>query len=90
MPRTVDITDVILILQEIVRRLCLSVCLAGPCALNAHRQLESRSCTPGVCLSFHFIQMEAVSHKKNSVLQNCSQSVENRSKEVLLTHPAEC
>lgn len=52
--KTVDITDVILILQETVRRLCLSVCLAGPRALSTHRQLESSSCTPGVSqLSFH-------------------------------------
>lgn len=52
MPRIVDITGIIPILQETVRRLCHSVRLAGPCALNAHRQLESSSCTPGVCLSF--------------------------------------
>lgn len=79
--KIVDITDVILILQETVRRLCPSVCLAGPCALNAHRQLESSSCPPGVCLSFHFIQMESVSHRKNSALQNRSQSMENRQME---------
>lgn len=45
----VDITD-ILILQDTVGSFCLGVCLAGPCALNAHWQLESRSYTPGACL----------------------------------------
>lgn len=80
MPRIVDITDIILVLQGAVRRLWLHVCLAGPCSLNAHRQLESSGCTPGVCLSLHFIQMESVSHRKNSALQNPSQSMENRGK----------